>query len=791
MPEFANQLHDAGVLIQAQNVTWNGAAPNAGSGKWPVKALPPLITPDHPIIGRTQLVEQVVQAFEEGRRSVVLLHLPGVGKTTMAALLAGDRRVQQRFPDGVLWTNVGADPRQILPALRRWAAALAVCEQRMKDCGHDVSQWRDAIVEAIGDRRLLLVIDNVWDLGTGNTFALGGPGCAHLFTTRKRSVAVRLSKARFDVGALSVSDGFALLQAFAPEAARMDPDAVKDLVRAVGGLPLALELMGHQLACAGELMQNQRIELELAHLADVKRRLGLQKPGERPDEAVSLASVIETSYQMLGPDRFEFDGLPGDVLRRALQSLSILQSDICFDLELAQRVTGLDREAAYAALNGLADAGLIEVSVAAPPERPPLAAPQEDTDEPGAAATRESYSIHPTIAEYIREQKVQPGELQRLHLAAAAYYSGRLTALEHAYQLEPQGYERWYLYEQREWQSAKEGWLYHLARADERRQMMIAFLRTWFDGFWWWGVFLDFEFCEQLLHEWGQRKLVPEAQHGLRVLKQFMAAYPKESEPRSGNWKKVERLLEEVRSGAGLNGPDDTLDADSRHVRGLTSIFLAEARRFGKPQDLPGARAFYLDALDQFEETGDDWNIAWVLYHLADMLTEAGQGDEAARLCERALRLRETEKDPEVQANLQRVLGDVARQRGDSSEAAVRYHEAVRQAYRFQVDPQLPDAYTIRFYTQMAELVAQRLIALRHDHEAEALSISRRLHDAWHRGEPDAEAASVLAQDEATSLAGWMFLPGAPAGLLEAGDLQAKARYADSVKAHMAELRPL
>src|SRR3569833_2204934 len=121
MPEFASQAHDVGVLIQAQNVSWNGAAPD---GRWPVKALPPLITPDHPIIGRAQLVDQVVQAFEAGRRSVVLLHLPGVGKTPMAALLAGAARVQRRFPDGVLWTNVGADPRGVLPALHHWAAAL-------------------------------------------------------------------------------------------------------------------------------------------------------------------------------------------------------------------------------------------------------------------------------------------------------------------------------------------------------------------------------------------------------------------------------------------------------------------------------------------------------------------------------------------------------------------------------------------------------------------------------------------------------------------------------------------
>lgn len=786
MGEFSAQAQDVRTLIQAQTVVWNGAEPG---GAWPVKALPPLITPDHPILGRAKLVEQVVQAFEEGRRSVVLLHLPGVGKTTLAALLAGNRDIQKRFPDGVLWTNVGADSNALVPALRHWASALDVSEQRMRDCGADVTQWREAIGQVLADRRVLLVIDNVWDVGTANVFTLGGPGCGHLFTTRKRNVAVRLTKARFDVGALGAEDGFALLKAFAPEAARVAPAAVKDLVRMVGGLPLALELMGHQLDCAGELGQDERIEIELGHLADVRKRLALRMPGDKPGEPVSLASVMDTSYQMLDADGTDPEALPGDVLRRALQCLSILRPDAYFDRELAQRVTGLDRATTYSALNGLADAGLVEVSILPAPPRAEQAEDEEEEDEERSALqTREAYSIHRTIAEFIRNEKLPPEQRQPLHLAAAAYYADKLKDLENAFQLDPRGYDRWYLYEQRDWQAAKEDWLYHLARADERQQVVVAFLRTWFDGFWWWGVFLDFEFCERLLLEWGQRRLAPEAQRALRMLRQFMDAYPKESEVRSGsgkNWKKVEHLLAEIRSGAGLEADLQTLGEDSRHVRGLTSIFLAEARRFGKQADTATARTFYEDALAAFEANEDEWNTGWVLYHLADMLAAEGRSDEAGLRAREALRLGQTDKDPELQANLHRVLGDAARQEGAPADAARHYHEAVRQAYRFQVDPALPDAYTVQFYSQTAEAVAQRLLAMQKEKRGDALAITQRLHHAWHPADGDGEADTVLSAGEARALARWMFEPSAPEDLLSDADPAARKRYADVVKEHL------
>lgn len=49
--------------------------------------------------------------------------LGGIGKSTLAAALAHNPDVQERFSDGVLWTTLGQQP-ELLPLLSTWIQAL-------------------------------------------------------------------------------------------------------------------------------------------------------------------------------------------------------------------------------------------------------------------------------------------------------------------------------------------------------------------------------------------------------------------------------------------------------------------------------------------------------------------------------------------------------------------------------------------------------------------------------------------------------------------------------------------
>ncbi len=749
-----------------------------------VQVMPPFKPLLHNIIGRDDLVKEIASALISGHRTVALLHLPGIGKTTLAAMLAKDETLLKNYPDGLLWAHLGLDP-DIRAELFKWAYALGVPEARMKNF-KTPAEWSEAISQAIGARRMLLIVDDVWEASAGDYFLIGGENCAHIATTRFPMVATGIATAGFEVRKLNIADGVALLSGFAPQAIAAEPIAAAVLVELVDGLPLALVLMGHYLRQAGKFKQAGRIRAALDALHDMENLFSLQHPAEYPtDTPRSLAGVIETSYRALGKNQSsQIQPVNGDELRRVLECLSVLRPDPAkFSFALAAFVA----DASGTALYELSDAGLIEVMHAENGEE----STNEQYEVPHDIGNRsvdeisgESYAMHRTIAEYVRT-KLTPERAKALHLRAATYYRERLNGLEEQYQKAGSDYQGWYRYENIEWQDCKDNWLYHLSKTDEQQLAISAFLRAWFDGFWWWGCFLDFNFCDQLLREWGQRKVVPEAEQGLLLLSRFMQVYPKETSDRgTGNWQLVQTLLNEVRQRAKLDGDPELLTSiDARHVRGLTSIFLAEAQRFGR-RDFQAAEVLYRDALAMFERNDDAWDMAWTLYHLADMLSQCEKTNEAQALCRQALPLGEKECDPEVIANLYRVWGDIDCIKKNFDAAADHYDLAVQNAYRFQIEPEAPDAYTIRFYAQVAEQVCTRLLGICEDAEPEALKMALALREAWQIG--DAADGSTLKEalhwrDAKTLLANIFPAPLAAEALQNNGK-----RYASGVKAKLA-----
>jgi hypothetical protein len=67
--------------------------------------------------------------------------------------------------------------------LGAWAAAVGVPAEEI--ARHiNTAQRAHVIHAAIGLRRMLLVIDDAWQLDEALAFKVGGPNCVHLLTTR-------------------------------------------------------------------------------------------------------------------------------------------------------------------------------------------------------------------------------------------------------------------------------------------------------------------------------------------------------------------------------------------------------------------------------------------------------------------------------------------------------------------------------------------------------------------------------------------------------------------------------
>lgn len=321
---------------------------------------------------------------------VGLYGLPGVGKTSVAVQLAHDPLIKKHFCDGVLWVSLGPSPT-VLSSLARWGALLGVIPSHLQDSS-SIDQWAEAIRFAIGNRKLLLVIDDAWDLAHALVFKVGGYNCACLLTTRFPHIALHMSTHNAHVVyELTEADGVALLERLAPGIVSYESQAVHDLVRSVGGLPLALTLMGKFLRAQAYNQQPRRIHSAVKRLLNARERLYLNEPYAPLDRHTSLLQGTILSLQSVIAVS---DDLLSVVAQQSLRMLALFPpKPNSFMEEAALAVTLQDGDI----LDVLSDAGLLE------------------SRGPGR------YTLHQTINDYARLHEPEPESYRRFVLYYISY----------------------------------------------------------------------------------------------------------------------------------------------------------------------------------------------------------------------------------------------------------------------------------------------------------------------------------------------------------------------------------
>jgi tetratricopeptide (TPR) repeat protein len=271
----------------------------------------PFLAPPRPsyyLTGRDELLHDLKQQLLAGKSLALsaLNGLPGVGKTALAIELAHDRNILAQFHDGILWAGLGRRP-DVLAVLSTWGTALGISSDEIAKLT-GIEDWAKAIHTAIAMRRMLLVVDDAWQVEEALAFRVGGPNCAHVLTTRLPEVALRFAGEGVRVvHELSEADGLALLARLAPGLIETEPEEARALVQAVGGLPLALTLMGNYLRVQAHSGQPRRLLAALNRLHQAEERLRLEQPQaplERHpsipfDTPLSLLASISISEQAL------------------------------------------------------------------------------------------------------------------------------------------------------------------------------------------------------------------------------------------------------------------------------------------------------------------------------------------------------------------------------------------------------------------------------------------------------------------------------------------------------------
>jgi len=388
------------------------------------------------LVGRNRELAQIRQRLCAGGSGALtaLNGLPGVGKTTLAIALAHDPAIRAHFFDGVLWVGLGPHPN-ISSHLSRWGTLLGVSATEIATATAPPTMttmastdvWAKALRAAIGSRALLLVIDDAWQLEDALACQVGGPNCAHLVTTRFPTIAAHLSiEGATAIQELSKNESMTLLRLLAPGVIDREEQKATALVQAVGGLPLALTLMGNYLRKQGHSGQPRRILTALERLSNAEERLQMTEahapveshPSLSPEISLSLQSVIAVTDQLLS-----------EPVRAALYALSVFPSKPnSFSEEAALAVAACS----LPALDTLSDAGLLESS------------------------GENRYSLHQTIADYaliqFKEQQENGAYDRLIHYALNFLETHQkdyelltlesamiLAALETAYEIGQQG----------------------------------------------------------------------------------------------------------------------------------------------------------------------------------------------------------------------------------------------------------------------------------------------------------------------------------------------------------------
>ncbi len=342
------------------------------------------------LLGRDGLLQQIKQSLLAGESQTltVLQGLPGVGKTAITVALTTDAQVQDHFPDGILWAEMGPQA-DVSKVFARWGSLLGFKEAD-SNSSLSWSTWGKILRALIGQRRMLVVIDDAWNVEAALALRVGGPQCAHLLTTRLPRVASACApEMTIVVPELAEADGLALLTHIVPQVVEHETETARTLVRMVGGLPLALNLLGKYLAIQAFMGQPRRVRTALSRLLERPHRLHVSLPTPLPERPLGLAwqsslslhSTIALSVEQLSQEE-----------RAVLSALALFPAKPnSFSEEAALAVSGESVEQ----LDALCGAGLLESS------------------GPGR------YTLHQTIADYARELGTDQAAWQRLMAWAA------------------------------------------------------------------------------------------------------------------------------------------------------------------------------------------------------------------------------------------------------------------------------------------------------------------------------------------------------------------------------------
>jgi WD40 repeat protein len=179
--------------------------------------------------------------IDQFSHQMTILHgMGGVGKTVVASAVARNENIRCNFIDGIIWVTFGqqADIAQ----------KLLYIGQCLGDNPGKYSTYSSAKISAtqlLSEKRILLILDDVWDIAHVDVFSdVIGLECKLLVTTRDARLATLFGANDIGLDVLRSDSAIELLSNWANIPTDQLPDHAESIVDECGNLPFAISLCG-------------------------------------------------------------------------------------------------------------------------------------------------------------------------------------------------------------------------------------------------------------------------------------------------------------------------------------------------------------------------------------------------------------------------------------------------------------------------------------------------------------------------------------------------------------------
>jgi WD40 repeat protein len=233
--------------------------------------------PEAHFVLRTDEGDRLLALLIEGENAAVgitaaLRGAGGYGKTQLARWLAHQEAIEDAFYDGILWVELGEHPK-VHDKVEGLIYKLTVEKPGLPDAAMAAARLK----EAIGDRHMLLVIDDVWNKSDLDPFLGGAPNLVRLVTTRFDHVLPH-DAAKVAVDAMQPAEAVELLTVgpaglFPPAAVEGARAALVALAKRLGEWPLLLTLANALLRA--EVEGSASVEAAIAYVTRLYDEAGL------------------------------------------------------------------------------------------------------------------------------------------------------------------------------------------------------------------------------------------------------------------------------------------------------------------------------------------------------------------------------------------------------------------------------------------------------------------------------------------------------------------------------------